>query len=35
MFAFEVETIDVNVKSYLTPISGCILTLRKALNVKK
>lgn len=35
MFAFEVETVYLKTKSYLTPISGCILILRRALNVKK
>lgn len=35
MFVFEVETFYSNAKSYLTPKSGCILILRKALNVRK
>ena len=29
------KTVYLNAKPYLTPISGCILILRKALNVRK
>lgn len=35
MFVFEVETVYSNAKSYLRPIFGSILFLRKALNVRK